>query len=58
VARLSQRRALGILFAVLGTGFAGLAIVAAKHGVWVVTFAAGAIGVWFGSQSWALLRPR
>jgi hypothetical protein len=58
VARLSQKRALGVLFTLLGLALAGVAVAAAKHGVWVVAFAAGAIGAWFGSLAWALLRPR
>jgi hypothetical protein len=58
VGRLSQRRALGVLFTVLGLALAGVAVAAAKHGVWVVTFAAGAIAAWFGSLAWTLLRAR
>jgi hypothetical protein len=58
VARLSQRRALGALFALLGLALGGVALVAAKHHVWVIAFAAGAIGAWLGSLSWSLLRPR
>jgi class 3 adenylate cyclase len=58
VGRLSQRRALGVLFVLLGLSLGAVAVAAAKHGVWVVTFAAGAISAWFGSLAWALLRPR
>jgi hypothetical protein len=47
-----------MLFAVLGLALAGVAVAAANHRVWVVTFAAGAIGVWFWSLSWSLFRPR
>jgi hypothetical protein len=58
VARLSQRRALGVLFAVLGLALAGVAVAAANHHVWVIAFAAGAIGAWLGSLSWSIFRPR
>jgi drug/metabolite transporter (DMT)-like permease len=58
VPRLSQRRALGALFAVLGLALAGVAVAAANHQVWVIAFAAGAIALWLGSLSWSLLRPR
>jgi succinate-acetate transporter protein len=58
VARLSQRRALGVLFLVLALALAGVAAAAAKHRIWVIAFAAGAIGVWLGSLSWSLFRSR
>ena len=58
MARPSQKQALGILFCVFCVAFGAVAVAAGKHGVWVVTFAAGAIGAWFGSLAWNLLRPR
>jgi succinate-acetate transporter protein len=58
VARLSQRRALGVLFLVLAVALGGVAAAAAKHRVWVVAFAAGAIGLWLASLAWSLLRAR
>ena len=54
---LSQRRALGLLFLVLTLGFAGIALAAGREGVWVVAFAAAALGGWMGTMSVRLLRP-
>ena len=48
-AMLSQRRALGLLFLVLTLGFAGIAIAAGREGVWVIAFAAAALGGWMAT---------
>jgi Flp pilus assembly protein TadB len=55
VARPSQRRPLGTLFAVLALGFAGVAWAAGNAGVWVVAVAAAALAVWMATltaQMW------
>jgi hypothetical protein len=46
-----QRRALGLLFAVLAAVFLLVAVAATGHGVrgWIVALAALAIAVWLGS---------
>jgi hypothetical protein len=46
--RVSQRRALGLLFLVLGAGLGAIAVLSALHGgrAWVVALAAGVIAVW------------
>ncbi len=57
---MSQRRALGILFSVLTTAFAAIAVAS----VWgstaprriVVALAAGAIALWFASLALSALR--
>lgn len=43
----ARRRSLGVLFAALAAGFAGLAVWAAVSGQWIVAVAAGAVGAWF-----------
>ncbi len=58
---MSQRRALGTLFTVLTLAFVGVAIWAAAGAGgsvrrWVVAFAAAALGAWFASLAWPLLR--
>jgi hypothetical protein len=49
--RAVQRRALGILFAVLALGFFGIAVAAAGAGVWVIVVAATALGLWLAGLS-------
>jgi hypothetical protein len=46
-----QRRALGLLFAVLAAVFLLVAVAATGHGVrgWIIALAALAIAVWLGS---------
>jgi hypothetical protein len=57
----SQRRALGVLFFVLGGMFVGIAVAAAASADaaagWVVALTAGAIGLWLLSLSFRALRP-
>jgi hypothetical protein len=58
---VSQRRALGGLFSVLTLAFAAMAVWAAAGAGgslrrWVVAAAAVAIGAWFASLAWPLLR--
>ena len=53
-----QRRALGLLFAFLAFAFVGIAIAAAGAHVWVVAFAAAAVGLWLGSLAVKALRIR
>jgi hypothetical protein len=58
---VSQRRALGGLFSVLTLAFAAMAVWAAAGAGgslrrWVVAAAAAAIGAWFASLAWPLLR--
>jgi hypothetical protein len=57
----SQRRALGALFLVLAALFGGVAFMAAqaardRAGLWVVAFAAAALGAWLLSLSARALR--
>ncbi len=52
----SQRHALGLLFLVLALGFGLIALAAGRAGVWVVTFAAAAIGGWMATMSIRLLK--
>ena len=56
--RPSQRRALGVLFLLLTGFFAGIAIAALDHRVWVVAVAGGALAVWLGSLAVNALRAR
>jgi hypothetical protein len=58
---VSQRRALGGLFAVLTLAFSAVAVWAGAGAGssprrWVVAFAAAALAAWFGSLAWPLLR--
>ena len=58
----SQRRALGVLFVVLGGMFAGIAVASAASAEgaagWIVAVAAAAIGLWLLSLAARALRPR
>jgi len=54
----SQRHALGLLFLVLTLGFGLIAVAGARAGVWVVAFAAGALGGWMATMSIRLLKRR
>jgi hypothetical protein len=53
-----QRRALGILFAVLAAAFVLVAVAATGHGArgWIVAVAALALAVWLGSLALSALR--
>jgi hypothetical protein len=56
-----QRRALGALFLLLTSGFAGIAYAAADGaggdvGRWVIVFAAAALAVWFATMAVRALR--
>jgi hypothetical protein len=60
---ISQRRALGILFAMLAAlllGAAAAALVGAGHDArrWIVGLASIAVAWWLGSLAFASLRPR
>jgi len=55
---VQQRRALGLLFLVLAACFAGIAVAAARAGVWVIALAGAALGIWLGSQAIRGLRSR
>jgi len=54
----SQRRALGLLFALLCLAFVGIAVASADAGVWVIALASAALAVWLGSMAWRALRRR
>jgi succinate-acetate transporter protein len=45
----SQRRALGVLFALLTAMFLLIAVAALEAGQWIVGVAAGALALWVGS---------
>jgi hypothetical protein len=49
VARASQRRAQGVLFAFLTLFFAGIAAAAYTAEAWVIAIAAGVLTLWMGS---------
>ncbi len=53
-----HRRALGLLFSVLATGLAAIAVLSALEGgrAWVIALAAGALGTWMGSLALRALR--
>ena len=53
-----QRRALGLLFAVLAAGFLLVAVAATGHGVrgWIVALAALAMALWLGSVALSSFR--
>ena len=46
-----QRRALGLLFAVLTLAFALIAVAAADAGRWPIALAAVALGAWLGTMA-------
>ncbi len=46
---MQQRHALALLFAVFVVSFAGIAVAAARAGVWVIALASGALAVWMAS---------
>jgi hypothetical protein len=48
---VQQRHALALLFAVFVVSFAGIAVAAARAGVWVIALAAGVLALWMGSLS-------
>ena len=54
----SDRRRLGMLFTVLATLFAAIAVAAAGAGVWVVALAAAALAIWLGSMALGAFRAR
>jgi hypothetical protein len=49
--RMSQRRALGVLFLVLAVSLAGVAYAAFVADVWPVAFAAAVIAAWLGTMA-------
>jgi hypothetical protein len=56
-----QRRALGALFLLLASGFAGVAYAAGDGaggnvGRWVIVFAAAVLAVWLGTMALRALR--
>jgi hypothetical protein len=56
-----QRRALGVLFALLALALAGIAFASANGangsaGRWIVAVAAAAIALWLASLAWRGLR--
>jgi succinate-acetate transporter protein len=51
-------RARGILFVAIAVGMLALAVVAAMADEWVVTVAAGAIGLWMADLARRDLGPR
>ena len=55
---MGQRTALGLLFLFLAASFAGIAIAAARAGVWVIAAAAGALGGWLLTLAGRGLRRR
>jgi hypothetical protein len=46
-----QRRALGLLFAVLTLAFALIAVTSARAGRWPIAVAAVALGAWLGTMA-------
>jgi hypothetical protein len=55
---MSSRRALGALFSVLTIMFAGIAYAAFVARVWVIAFAAAALGFWMAGMALRGLRAR
>jgi len=55
-----HQRALGVLFAVLATGLALIAVLSAAEGgrAWVIALAAVALAVWMGGLAARALRRR
>ncbi len=47
----SQRRRLGVLFLALAVLFAGIALAAARAGVWIVAIASAALALWMASMA-------
>jgi Na+-transporting NADH:ubiquinone oxidoreductase subunit NqrE len=57
----SQRRALGVLFALIAIFFVGIAATAFEAArdeawIWVIVLAAGALALWMGSMAFRALR--
>jgi hypothetical protein len=48
---MTSRRALGALFTVLTVMFAGIAYAAFNARVWVIAFAAAALGLWMAGMA-------
>ena len=55
---MQQRHALGLLFSFLALCFAGIAIAAARAGVWVIALAGGTLGAWLAQMAIRGLRRR
>jgi len=55
-----QRRALGLLFAVLSASLGLIAVFSALEGgrAWVIALAAAVLAVWLGDLARRVLRPR
>ena len=49
VTRLSQRRALGVLFLLIALAFVGVAVAAAGAGVWPVAISAAVLALWMST---------
>jgi hypothetical protein len=63
VAAPSQRRALGVLFALIAVFFVGIAATAFQAAreeawIWVIAFASGALALWMASMAVRALRTR
>jgi Na+-transporting NADH:ubiquinone oxidoreductase subunit NqrE len=63
VAAPSQRKALGVLFALIAVFFVGIAATAFgaardEAWIWVIVFAAGALALWMGSLAFRALSAR
>ena len=54
--RVSQRRALGVLFSVLSVGLFGIAVAAFRSEVWVISFASAVLGGWLATMALRGLR--
>jgi Na+-transporting NADH:ubiquinone oxidoreductase subunit NqrE len=57
----SQRRALGVLFALIAIFFVGIAATAFEAArdeawIWVIVLAAGTLALWMGSMAFRALR--
>ena len=55
---MQQRHALGLLFLFLATCFAGIAVAAARAGVWVIALAGATLGAWLASMAFRALKRR
>jgi hypothetical protein len=55
---VQQRHALGLLFLFLAACFAGIAVAAARAGVWVITLAGATLGAWLAQTAIRALRRR
>ncbi|MGI9657547.1 MAG: hypothetical protein ACR2OD_01460 [Gaiellaceae bacterium] len=56
MARRRPRRSLGVLFALLASGFAGVAIWSGLARQWIVLAASVLIAAWFAELAWRTVR--